>query len=90
VRWLNELDALGWPSRTLAERLHLVNQRHHRPLRRLSTAARADMVRSLLAGPLAERKVFTRADVVRLAAPALYGAAPDELDAVVAGVLAHP
>ena len=48
------------------------------------------MVRGLLAGPLAEHKVFTRADVVRLAAPALYGAAAEELDAVVAGVLAHP
>ncbi|MFP5377496.1 MAG: MobF family relaxase, partial [Acidimicrobiia bacterium] len=76
VRWLNELDALGWPSRTLAERLQLVNQRHHRPLRRLSAAERAEMVRGLLAGPLAEHKVFTRADVVRLAAPALYGAPP--------------
>ncbi|HEX2701321.1 MAG TPA: AAA family ATPase [Acidimicrobiales bacterium] len=90
LRWLNELDALGWPSRKLAERLPLVNQRQHRPLRRLSATERAEMVRGLLAGPLAEQKVFTRADVVRLAAPALYGAAPEELDTVVAGVLAHP
>ena len=90
LRWLNELDALGWPSRKLAERLRLVNERHHRPLRRLNVAERAEMVRGLLAGPLAERKVFARTDVVRLAAPSLYGAAPEELDAVVAGVLAHP
>ena len=90
LRWMNELDALGWPSRKLAERLGLVNQRHHRPLRRLSGTERAEMVRGLLVGPLAEHKVFTRADVVRLAAPALYGAAPEELDAVVAGVLGHP
>ena len=90
ARWLDELDALGWPARKLAERLELVNQRHHRPLRRLSAMERAETVRGLLAGPLAERKVFTRDDVVRLAAPALYGAAPDELDAVVAGVVAHP
>ena len=90
VRWLNELDALGWPSRKVHERLRLVNQHHHRPLRRLSAPERAETVWGLLAGPLAERKVFTRDDVVRLAAPALYGAAPEELDAVVAGVVAHP
>lgn len=90
LRWLNELDDIGWPSRKVDQRLHLVNQRHHRPLRRPSATERSEMVRGLLVGPLAERKVFTRADVVRLAAPALYGAAPEELDAVVAGVLAHP
>jgi len=89
LRWLNELDDMGWPSRKVGARLGLVNQRYHRPLRRLSTTERAEMVRGLLVGPLAEHKVFTRADIVRLAAPALYGAAPEELDAVVAGVLAH-
>ena len=41
-------------------------------------------------GPLAGRKAFTRADVVRLAAPALYGCDPAELEAVVAAVVADP
>ena len=90
VRWLNELDALGWPSRKIHERLRLVNEHRRRPLRRLSTSERAEMVRGLLAGPLAEHKVFTRTDVARVAAPFLYGATPEELNAVVAGVLAHP
>ena len=35
-RWLDELDAIGWPARKLSQRLNIVNERHHRPLRTLT------------------------------------------------------
>ena len=91
-RWLGELDALGWPTRKLGERLRLVNERDARPLRTLGAGERSVLVRALLGpgGALAERKAFTRADVVRAVAPALYGCDPAELEAVVAAVVAHP
>ncbi len=90
VRWLGQLDDVGWPARELNQRLRLVNEAKARPLRRLSELERAALGRELLGGPLAEAKAFTRSDVVRHAAPALYGAAPEELEAVVAAVVAHP
>lgn len=90
VRWLDELDAVGWPTRKILDRLRLVAERQHRPLRRLAAAERAQLARELLAGPLAELKAFARSDVVRLAAPALYGAVPEELDRLVDAVVAHP
>ena len=92
VRWLGELDALDWPTRKLRERLRLVNERQARPLRTLGAGERSALVHSLLGpgGALAERKAFTRADVVRLVAPALYGCDPTELDAVVTAVVQDP
>jgi len=61
------------------------------PLRSLVDGERAEIVRCLIgsSGPLAERKAFTRPDVVRLAVPMLYGYATDELDRVVSGVIGH-
>ncbi len=41
-------------------------------------------------GPLAARKVFTRADVIVAVAPALFGQDPDMLSQVVSRVLRHP
>ena len=92
VRWMNELDALDWSARKLRERLRLVNERDARPLRTLGADESSALVRSLLGpgGALAERKAFTRADVVRLAAPALYGCEPAELEAVVTAVVHDP
>ncbi|MGH9135485.1 MAG: MobF family relaxase [Acidimicrobiales bacterium] len=91
VRWLDELDAIGWPTRKLNERLNLVNQRRHEPLRSLSDRERAQLVAEAIGpnGPLAKRKAFTRADVIRVVAPALYGCATDELDRIVAGIVQH-
>jgi hypothetical protein len=40
-------------------------------------------------GPLAEVKAFARADIIRAAAPALYGCTPAELDHVVDAVVSH-
>ena len=91
LRWESELEALGWPARALDQRLRIVNERRHRPLRRLSERERVDLVRELVGpgGPLAERRVFTRPDVVRVAGPQLYGCRPGELDQVVTAVFGH-
>jgi conjugative relaxase-like TrwC/TraI family protein len=91
ARWLDELDAIGWPSRKLRQRLDTVNERHHRPLRTLTDRERHQLAYETIGpkGPLAKRKAFTRADVIRVVAPTLYGCAADELDRVVAGILQH-
>src|SRR5581483_10317620 len=90
-RWLDELDAVGWPTRKLNHRLNLVNERHHRPLRTLTDREREQLVYATVGpnGPLAKRKAFTRADVIRVVAPALYGCPAGELDRVVAGIVQH-
>jgi ATP-dependent exoDNAse (exonuclease V) alpha subunit len=69
----------------------MVNQRRHQPLRTLTAQEWAQLARDLIGpgGPLAKRKAFTRADVVRLAAPALYGCVAEELDRLVSGVVQH-
>jgi conjugative relaxase-like TrwC/TraI family protein len=90
-RWLDELDAIGWPSRKLNQRLNIVNERHHQPLGTLTDQQRAQLIADAIGpnGPLAKRKAFTRADVIRVIAPALYGCAAGELDRVVAGIVQH-
>jgi hypothetical protein len=92
VRWLDELDGLGWPTRKLNHRLQHVERRQHQPLRTLTKTERAELVQSLIGrgGPLAERKAFTRDGVVRVAAPHLYGCVPEELDRVVTAIVQHP
>jgi len=92
LRWYDELDSIGWPARKIKQRLRVVQDEHRRLLRSLGEAERAEIVRGLIgpSGPLAERKAFTQPDVVRLAAPMLYGCATDELDRVVSGVIGHP
>jgi conjugative relaxase-like TrwC/TraI family protein len=92
ARWLGELGQIGWPPRKINQRLRIVQERRHQPLRRLTEKERAERVRGLIGpgGPLAKRKAFTRPDVVRVAAPTLYGCAADELDHIVTGVLQHP
>jgi conjugative relaxase-like TrwC/TraI family protein len=92
VRWLDELDGIGWPARKLNQRFRILQDRQRQPLRSLSAQQRAAMVDALIGpdGPLAERKAFTRADVIRLAAPRLYGYAAGELDRVVDALTRHP
>ena len=85
VRWLGELDEIGWPARKINQRLQLVNDRRHQPLRNLTDQQRTQLVYETIGpnGPLAKRKAFTRADVIRVVAPALYGCTTEELDRVV-------
>ncbi len=92
VRWYEELDSIGWSARKINQRLQIIQDRSRRPLRSLTDHERTAMVHGLIgpSGPLVERKVFTRADVIRVAAPMLYGCHIDELNRVVSAVLAHP
>jgi conjugative relaxase-like TrwC/TraI family protein len=91
LRWLDELDEIGWSTRTLNHRLNLTNQRRHVPLRSLTDRERDQLIEGAIGphGSLAKRKAFTRADVIRVITPALYGCATDELDRVVDAVLQH-
>ena len=90
-RWLDELDEIGWPARKLRQRLEIFNSRHANPLRALTDRERAEVVWQAIGpdGPLAKRKAFTRADIIRVVAPALYGCPAGELDQVVAGIVQH-
>lgn len=90
ARWLNELDDIGWPGRNLNHRLERTNQQRA-PLRTLTDTERRQLVADTIGpgGALARRKAFTRPDVIRVVAPALYGCAAEELDRVVAAVVAH-
>lgn len=90
--WRDELTEAGINARDLRSRVGEIARRRHQPLRTLSSAERAEIATGLLAvdGPLAERKAFTRSDLIRNAAPQLYGCRSDELDHVVSEVLHHP
>ncbi|WP_208029706.1 MobF family relaxase [Rhabdothermincola sediminis] len=90
-RWLDELDSIGWPARKVTQRLDHVTRRLHQPARALTDAEVTAAASSLLLGdgPLANRKAFTRADVIRVAAPLLYGRDPADLDRVVRAVVHH-
>jgi conjugative relaxase-like TrwC/TraI family protein len=92
VRWLDELDGIDWLARQLNQRFGIVQNRRRRPLQTLSPEQRTEMAKALIGpdGPLAERKAFTRADIIRLAAPRLYGYVAGELDRVVDAVVRHP
>jgi conjugative relaxase-like TrwC/TraI family protein len=90
--WRDELTDAGINPRDLRSRLEAIARRRNEPPRTLTYAERTGIVAGLLAadGPLAERKAFTRADLIRNAAPLLYGCQADELDHIVAEVLHHP
>jgi hypothetical protein len=89
--WRGELDAAGLGVDRLG-RMVLEDARDAGPPQRLSSRAVDAIVTEALAadGPLAQRKVFTRADVIVAVAPALFGQDPDVLSPVVSRVLRHP
>jgi conjugative relaxase-like TrwC/TraI family protein len=89
--WRRELEDAGLGVERLAEMV----MEDARNLGRPPTLSRGEveqLVASALGpeGPLAERKVFTRADVIVAVAPALYGQHPDLLGVVVSRVVRHP
>jgi conjugative relaxase-like TrwC/TraI family protein len=90
--WRDELTDTGINPRDLRSRIEAIARRRNEPPRTLTSAERTEIVAGLLAGDglLAERKAFTRADLIRTAAPLLYGCHADELDHIVSEVLHHP
>jgi conjugative relaxase-like TrwC/TraI family protein len=88
--WRRELEGVGLGVERLAGMV-LEDARNLARPERLSTRAIEQLVGDALApgGPLAERKVFTRADVVVAVTPGLYGQDPDLLGPVVSRVLRH-
>ncbi|WCO68719.1 MobF family relaxase [Iamia majanohamensis] len=89
--WRDELVEAGIHPGELRRDFDDRQGHHRRPLQAMSGQDRAAVVEALLAadGPLADAKVFTRPDVIRAAAPLLYGYAHSELDRVVSGVIGH-
>jgi hypothetical protein len=89
--WRAELEAVGLGVERLAEMV-LEDARNMGRPHPLSSREIEQMAADALApgGPVAERKVFTRADVIVAIAPALYGQDPELLGPVVSRVLRHP
>lgn len=90
--WRDEMSAAGIDPRDVRFRVVEIGHRQNRGPRTLTPANRSAVAAQLLAddGPLADRKAFTRADVIRAAAPLLYGCRSTELDQVVHEVIGHP
>jgi hypothetical protein len=88
--WRRELEDAGLEVARLAEMV-LEDARNLRRPNRLSTREIEHLATDTLAadGPLAERKIFTRADVIVAVAPALYGQDPRLLNTAVSQVLRH-
>jgi len=89
-RWHAELTEAGYAPAELSRMVDAAGREHRvAPLH-------LDQLRSLIdtalspEGTLGRRKVFTRADVIVALAPALYGQAPEILDAAVSRLVADP
>lgn len=92
VRWYDELAAIDWPARKINQQLRIVQDRQRRPLQSLTGPQLAELASDVIGpgGALADRKAFTRADVIRVVATRLYGYVAGELDRVATDVLHHP
>ena len=90
-RWHAELASVGWPVPELARSVEEARPRSSRPPQALREPERQRLVEEALApdGPLAERKVFSRRDVIVAVAPRLFGHDPKELAEVARRVLAN-
>lgn len=95
-RWLGELETAGLSVEGIVAGIEHAGAERQRVPQRLTAPEVAELVSQML-GPdsvLAERKVFTRADVTVAVAPQLFGRDPAELtrtvDAVVASAEAIP
>lgn len=89
--WRQELTDAGIDPDRLRRQFDHHQRQGRRPLQVLTKIGRAAVVEQILApdGPLAQRKVFTRPDIIRAAAPMLYGCVHEELDQVVSAVISH-
>lgn len=91
ARWTAELQIIGWPARRILRHLDHAAAVEHQPLRALTDTERQALAFALVGpgGRLAEAKAFARTDIIRAAAPHLYGCRPVELDHVVDAVVSH-
>ncbi|HEV2758638.1 MAG TPA: relaxase domain-containing protein [Acidimicrobiales bacterium] len=92
VGWpVAELASVGWPVAELARSVEEARPRSRRPPQALRDHEQRQLVAEVLApdGPLAERKVFSRRDVIVAVAPRLFGHHPREMAEVADAVLAN-
>jgi conjugative relaxase-like TrwC/TraI family protein len=91
-RWTSELASAGLTPETLLAGIEAAAAGRTPPLPRLSGPELAGLVKDTLSaeGPLAAKKVFTRADVMVATGPALFGRDPAELARVTDAVCASP
>ena len=92
ARWQAELESVGWPVAALARAVEAARPRGRRLPQALGPEELQRLVAEVLApdGPLADRKVFTRRDVIVAVAPHLFGHDPAELAWVADRVVADP
>jgi conjugative relaxase-like TrwC/TraI family protein len=90
ARWQAELASVGWPVEELARSVEAARPPRGRRPPPLHAFEQRRLIAEVLApeGPLAERKVFTRRDVVVALAPHLFGHDPAELEVLAERVLA--
>ncbi len=92
ARWQAELESVGWPVAELARAVEAARPRGQRLPTALAPEEHQRLIAEVLApdGPLADRKVFTRRDVIVAVAPRLFGHDPAELAWVADRVVADP
>jgi conjugative relaxase-like TrwC/TraI family protein len=92
ARWHAELESVGWPVAELARSVEAARPRGRRLPRALAPEEHQRLMAEVLSpdGPLADRKVFTRRDVLVAVAPRLFGHDPAELAWVADLVVADP
>ncbi len=89
-RWEGELESVGWPVERMARAVEEARPRV--PGLHLDRWEAGRIVAGALApdGPLAERKVFARRDVLVALAPELYGKEVEALQRLAGQLLRHP
>ncbi len=91
-RWHAEIEAAGWSVESIVEAVELEAASRRLPGPHVSAYEARRVAQEALApdGPLADRKVFCRRDVIVAVAPQLYGHDPSELSRVVDRTLSDP
>ena len=91
-RWVAEIEAAGWSVEALAAAVEREAAARRPPSPELTPSELRELAHQALApdGPLAQRKVFSRRDVIVAVAPHLYGRDPSQLGPVVERTLRDP
>ena len=91
-RWVAEAEAAGWSIEAMAAGVEREAATRRPPSPELTPSELRQLAHQALApdGPLTQRKVFSRRDVIVAVAPHLYGRDPSQLERVVERTLADP